>query len=65
MRGIKFNLSRKELREKIRKCPLRLSYVDGRECRICGKNIDFRNEFYDGGFNYRAHKGCVEHGKAA
>lgn len=33
------------------------------ECAICKNTITSGQEYYDGGFNLRAHKKCVEVGK--
>lgn len=33
------------------------------ECRICKRVIESGQEYYDGGFNIRAHKSCVDIGK--
>ena len=29
-------------------------------CKICGGNITYGQKYYDGGYEYRAHKDCVD-----
>ncbi len=45
-----------------REYPLRICrYLN--ECAICKKPITSGQEYYDGGYNLRAHKACVDIGE--
>lgn len=36
------------------------SYITYVKCFVCGKKIMAQEHYYDGGWGYRAHVGCVQ-----